>query len=47
MIRKRIGLTEDTDKMVKALACKYGISYSGAVNMAVIKTGEINNLNNE
>ena len=45
MIRKRIGLTDETDKMVKAIASRYGISYSGAVNMAVIKTGELNNLN--
>lgn len=40
MIRKRIGLTEETDKAIKQLATRYGISYSGAVNMAVIKTKE-------
>jgi len=44
MIRKRVNLTEDTDKTVKAIAQKYGISYSGAVNMAVIKVGEFNQI---
>lgn len=37
MIRKRVSLTEASDTKVKELKKVYGISYSGAVNMIILK----------
>ena len=35
MVQKRITLTEQSDKEVKKIKEKYGISYSGALNMII------------